>query len=53
VLILEEMIVHLPEAPLGTGGLRCDCRSDRERMDVITSEMTEHEASVELGEPVA
>jgi hypothetical protein len=50
VLILEEMIVHLPEATLLAGRLSCDCGSDRERMNVIACKVTENEPGVELDE---
>ena len=43
MLTLEEEVVHLPEAALGSGCLGCLSRPLREGMHVVTREVTENE----------
>jgi hypothetical protein len=48
VLILEKMIVHLPEAALRTGSLGRDRRTHGEWVNVVSGEMTKHETSTKF-----
>jgi hypothetical protein len=52
MLVLEEMVVHVPEATLRTGRFGRDRRPNRERVNLVASEMTKNEACIELDKRV-
>ena len=43
MLALEEEIMHLPEITLGPRSFRCQCRSLRERVNIVPGEVPEDE----------